>query len=113
MQRPGEPQAAEHVPGESYALSAEQAGASEQRPVEGIDEPTSHVNPDSGIDTRREGPTLGLGGAQEGGMAGPVGYFEGEGNEGLVAPLGGDPARSGDSSPREQGGAASGAPETV
>ena len=47
-------------------------------------------------------------------MAGPVGYFEGEGNEGPFAPLGGDPTKSADDvEPHHQGGVASGAPDTL
>jgi hypothetical protein len=44
-------------------------------------------------------------------MAGPVGYFEGEGNEGPLAPLGGDLTKSTeDGDANSQGGVASGAP---
>jgi hypothetical protein len=55
------------------------------------------VNPDNASD--------------EGGMAGPIGYFEGEGNEGPLAPLGGDVTKSAeDGAANSQGGVASGAP---
>jgi hypothetical protein len=44
-------------------------------------------------------------------MAGPVGYFEGEGNEGPLAPLGGEVTKSAeDGKANSQGGVASGAP---
>jgi hypothetical protein len=83
--------------GEEIAVSEKQAQGGPDRPVEGITEPTSQVNPD--------------GASAEGGMAGPVGYFEGEGNEGPLAPLGGDPTRSAeDGAENSQGGVASGAP---
>ena len=99
--------------GERLAISEAQASDGPDRPVEGIDERTSHVNPDSAVDTRRD-PASGLGGSEQGGMAGPVGYFEGEGNEGPFAPLGGDPTKSADDvEPNHQGGAASGAPDTL
>jgi hypothetical protein len=99
--------------GERLAISEAQARGGPDRPVEGIDERTSHINPDSAVDTRRP-PASGLGGSEQGGMAGPVGYFEGEGNEGPFAPLGGDPTKSADDvEPHHQGGAASGAPDTL
>jgi len=87
----------ERSSGELEAISTRQARGGTGRPVEGIDERTSHVNPD--------------GASAEGGMAGPVGYFEGEGNEGSVAPLGGEVTRSADDGKaNSQGGFASGAP---
>ena len=77
--------------GERVALSPAQAHGGPGRPVEGITDRTSHVNPD--------------------GAAGSIGYFEGEGNEGPLAPLGGDPTRSAaDGAANSQGGVASGAP---
>jgi hypothetical protein len=83
--------------GELAAVSAEQAHGRDDRPVEGIAERTDRVNPD--------------GASEQGGMAGPVGYFEGEGNEGAVAPLGGDVTKSAeDGRANGQGGVASGAP---
>ena len=83
--------------GEEIAISEKQAQGGPDRPVEGITEPTSQVNPD--------------GASTEGGMAGPVGYVEGEGNEGPLAPLGGDVTKSAeDGAANSQGGVASGAP---
>jgi hypothetical protein len=83
--------------GERAAVNSAQAQGGENRPVEGITERTSQVNPDSA--------------SEEGGMAGPIGYFEGEGNEGPVAPLGGDVTKSAeDGTTNSQGGVASGAP---
>jgi hypothetical protein len=79
------------------AVSPEQARGGEGRPVEGITERTNKVNPDGASD--------------HGGMAGPVGYVEGEGNEGPLAPLGGDVTKSAeDGAANSQGGVASGAP---
>ena len=79
------------------AVSPEQALGGSDRPVEGITERTSNVNPDGASD--------------QGGMAGPVGYVEGEGNEGPLAPLGGDVTKSAeDGAANSQGGVASGAP---
>jgi hypothetical protein len=102
------------TPGERLAISEAQARGGPERPVEGIDERTSHVNPDSAVDTELHSESPGLGGSEDGGMAGPVGYFEGEGNEGPFAPLGGDPTKSAeDVEPHHQGGAASGAPDTL
>ena len=81
--------------GEREALSCEQARGGQDRPVEGITERTAGVNPDNG----------------RGGMAGPVGYFEGEGNEGPLAPLGGEVTKTADDGKaNSQGGVASGAP---
>jgi hypothetical protein len=98
--------------GEQFAVSGPVAEAGSDRPVDGIDERTSQVNPDSAVDTLLQGETPGLGGSEQGGMAGATGYFEGEGNEGAVAPLGGDPAKSAaDGRANSQGGVASGAPE--
>ena len=83
--------------GDRAAVSTAQAQGGADRPVEGITESTSQVNPDSA--------------SQEGGMAGPIGYFEGEGNEGPLAPLGGDVTKSAeDGTTNSQGGVASGAP---
>ena len=83
--------------GERAAVSAEQAAGGSDRPVEGITEATSQVNPDHA--------------SAEGGSAGPVGYFEGEGNEGPLAPLGGEVTKSAeDGKANSQGGVASGAP---
>src|SRR5438132_801319 len=78
--------------GELLAIKPEQGENAAERPVDGIDERTSGVNPDSSLDRDRTG-TVGLGASEQGGMAGAVGYFEGEGNEGAVAPLGGDPGK--------------------
>ena len=84
-------------PGVRAAVSPEQAQGGDDRPVEGITERTSKVNPDGASD--------------HGGMAGPVGYVEGEGNEGPLAPLGGDVTKSAeDGAANSQGGVASGAP---
>lgn len=83
--------------GEQVAISPEQARGGADRPVEGITEYTGDVNPD--------------GASEHGGMAGPVGYVEGEGNEGAMAPLGGDVTKSAeDGEANSQGGVASGAP---
>ena len=79
------------------AVSRNQARGGADRPVEGITEHTGKVNPDGASD--------------QGGMAGPVGYVEGEGNEGPLAPLGGDVTKSAeDGAANSQGGVASGAP---
>lgn len=87
----------ERTDGERMAVSPAQAHGRADRPVEGIDERTSSINPD--------------GGSEQGGTAGPVGQFEGDGNEGAFAPLGGDPAKSAaDGEENSQGGVASGAP---
>jgi len=97
--------------GEELALDPAQARAGADRPVDGIDERTSGVNPDSAVDTAPLSDLEALGGSEQGGMAGPVGQFEGEGNEGGVAPLGGDPTKSAaDGEANSQGGVASGAP---
>jgi hypothetical protein len=83
--------------GERLAVSQRQADGGTDKPVEGITESTSRVNPDRA--------------SAEGGSAGPIGYFEGEGNEGAVAPLGGDVTKSAeDGQANSQGGVASGAP---
>jgi len=87
----------ERSSGELAAVSPEQAQGGSDRPVEGITESTSQVNPDRA--------------SAEGGSAGPVGYFEGEGNEGPLAPLGGEVTKSAeDGKTNSQGGVASGAP---
>ena len=84
--------------GELASVSTRQAHGGTERPVEGITERTGHVNPDGASD--------------QGGTAGPVGYFEGEGNEGSLAPLAGDVTKSAeDGQTNSQGGVASGAPE--
>ena len=96
--------------GERMAVDAAQARG-EDPPVEGIDARTSRVNPDSAVDSAPHSELDALGGSEQGGMAGPVGQFEGEGNEGSIAPLGGDPTKStGDGEANSQGGVASGAP---
>ena len=101
----------EQAGGEQLALDPAQSRAGGDRPVDGIDEPTSGVNPDSAVDTAPHPDLDALGGSEQGGMAGPVGLFEGEGNEGAVAPLGGDPSKSTiDGEGNSQGGVASGAP---
>ena len=110
---PGRYTVAEHeqTAGERIALDPAQARGGADQPVEGIDEPTSQVNPDSAVDTAPDAELQALGGSEQGGMAGPVGQFEGEGNEGGVAPLGGDPTKSAaDGEENSQGGVASGAP---
>jgi hypothetical protein len=101
----------ERTDGEQLAVEAEQAQRRAGQQVEGIDTATSNVNPDSGVDTTPH-PTLDAqGGSEQGGMAGPVGQFEGEGNEGGIAPLGGDTTKSAeDGETNSQGGVASGAP---
>jgi hypothetical protein len=82
----------ERSSGERAAVNARQAQGGPDRPVEGITEPTNRVNPDRA-------------------SAGPVGYFEGEGNEGPLAPLGGEVTKSAeDGKANSQGGVASGAP---
>ena len=87
--------------GELAAINPAQARGGSGRPVEGITEETGQVNPDHAP----------AGAADREGMAGPVGYFEGEGNEGPLAPLGGDVTRSAaDGEANSQGGVASGAP---
>jgi hypothetical protein len=79
------------------AVSPQQAAGGADRPVEGITEQTDQVNPDSA--------------SEQGASAGPVGYFEGEGNEGPLAPLGGEATKSAeDGAANSQGGVASGAP---
>lgn len=101
----------ERTGGERMAVSPAQAGGGADRPVDGIDERTSQVNADSAVDTAPHAELDALGGSEQGGMAGPVGLFEGEGNEGAVAPLGGDPSKSAaDGEANSQGGVASGAP---
>ena len=97
--------------GELMAVSPAQARGGPDRPVEGIAEQTGGVNPDSAVDTEPHPELDAGGGSEQGGMAGPVGYFEGEGNEGSVAPLGGAPTKSApDGEANSQGGVASGAP---
>ena len=97
--------------GERMAVSQGQARGGDDRSVEGVDERTSRVNPDSAVDTAPDDELHGLGGSEQGGMAGPVGQFEGEGNEGGIAPLGGDTTKSADDGEaNSQGGVASGAP---
>jgi hypothetical protein len=87
----------ERSSGEREAVSAQQAEGGSMRPVDGITESTSKVNPDRA--------------SAEGGSAGPIGYFEGEGNEGPLAPLGGEVTKSAeDGRANSQGGVASGAP---
>jgi hypothetical protein len=87
----------QHTSGERAAVSAKQAQGGPDRPVEGVTESTSRVNPDRA--------------SAEGGSAGPIGYFEGEGNEGPLAPLGGEVTKSAeDGKANSQGGVASGAP---
>ena len=101
----------EQTSGELMAVSPEQARGGPDRPVDGITEQTSHLNPDSAIDTEPHPDLPAGGGSEQGGMAGPIGYFEGEGNEGSVAPLGGEPTKSAaDGDANSQGGVASGAP---
>jgi hypothetical protein len=99
--------------GEQLAVNEAQRRGGPSRQVDGIDRQTSRINPDSAVDTRQDdGP--GLGGSEQGGSAGPVGIFEGEGNEGAFAPQGGAPEKSAeDSRGSGQGGLASGAPDTT
>ena len=97
--------------GERLALDGDQVGGATGRPVEGIDERTGGVNPDSAVDTAPRADLQAFGGSEQGGMAGPIGQFEGEGNEGGIAPLGGDLTKSAaDGEANSQGGVASGAP---
>ncbi len=104
----------ERAAGERMAVDPAQGRDGANRPVDGIDEPTGAINPDSAVDTAPHPDLQALGGSEQGGVAGPVGQFEGEGNEGAVAPLGGDPTKSADDvEPNHQGGAASGAPDTL
>lgn len=98
--------------GEGEAVSRAQAGGGPDRPVDGITEQTSRVNPDSGVDTEPHPELDATGASEQGGMAGPIGTFEGEGNEGGLAPLGGDTTKSAaEGEANSQGGLASGAPE--
>jgi hypothetical protein len=97
--------------GERAALSREQAMGGPGRPVEGITESTGAVNPDHAPEGSARGEQPARGASESGGMAGPVGYFEGEGNEGPLAPLGGEVTKSeDDGKANSQGGVASGAP---
>jgi hypothetical protein len=97
--------------GEREAVSAKQARGGAKSPVEGITEQTGQVNPDSSVGTAPHPDLDAHGASEQGGMAGPVGQFEGEGNEGGVAPLGGDTSKSAsDGKANSQGGVASGAP---
>jgi hypothetical protein len=97
--------------GELEAISPAQARGGPHRPVEGITERTSQVNSDSADGVEPHPELQAHGGSEQGGMAGPVGYFEGEGNEGPLAPLGGAPTKSADDgATNSQGGVASGAP---
>src|SRR5689334_2734969 len=97
--------------GERVAVSDAQASGGSRAPVDGIDEDTSHVNPDSGAGTQPHPGLDAHGASEQGGMAGPVGYFEGEGNEGPVAPVGGATSKSAaEGETNSQGGVASGAP---
>ena len=101
----------ERTSGERAAVSSAQARGGSRAPVDGIDEDTSRVNPDSGSSTRTRAGLDAQGASEQGGMAGPVGYFEGEGNEGPVAPVGGATTKSAaDGKENSQGGVASGAP---
>ena len=101
----------EQAPGQRMVIDPAAASGGAARSVEGIDAPTSAVNSDSAVDTAPHPELQALGGSEQGGMAGPIGQFEGEGNEGAVAPLGGDPAKSAaDGEANSQGGVASGAP---
>lgn len=101
----------ERTEGERMAVGPAQDQDRADRPVEGIDERTSSVNPDSGVGALPHPELDALGGSEQGGVAGPVGQFEGEGNEGAVAPLGGDLNKSAaDGKTNDQGGVASGAP---
>lgn len=98
--------------GERLSMNRAQAGRGTGQPVDGITERTDRVNPDSAPEntTARSGGSA-RGGSEQGGMAGPVGQFEGEGNEGPMAPLGGDVTKSADDGKtNSQGGVASGAP---
>lgn len=98
--------------GERMALDPDQSGGASGRSVEGIDERTGGLNPDSAVDTTPDPDLQAFGGSEQGGMAGPIGQFEGEGNEGGIAPLGGDTTKSAeDGEANSQGGVASGAPE--
>ena len=81
----------EQAPGQRMAIDPAAASGGAAKSVEGIDAPTSAVNSDSAVDTAPHPDLQALGGSEQGGMAGPIGQFEGEGNEGAVAPLGGDP----------------------
>jgi hypothetical protein len=100
--------------GEALAVNEAQRQGGPDRQVDGIDRRTSRVNPDSAVDTHLEEDAPGLGGSEQGGSAGPVGIFEGEGNEGAFAPQGGAPDKSADDSQGSgQGGLASGAPDNT
>ena len=97
--------------GELAAVSRDQARGGQKTLVDGITEDTSRVNPDSGSGTAPHPNIDAHGASEQGGMAGPVGYFEGEGNEGPLAPLGGEVTKSAeDGKANSQGGVASGAP---
>jgi len=97
--------------GERMAVDPAQARGGPGAPVEGITEQTGRVNPDSGVDTEAHPDLDAQGGSEQGGMAGPIGQFEGEGNEGGIAPMGGETTKSAsDGEANSQGGVASGAP---
>ena len=97
--------------GERVAVDPAQVPGGTRPVVDGITEDTSSVNPDSGVRTVPHPEPDAHGGSEQGGMAGPVGYFEGEGNEGAVAPLGGTTTKTAqDGKENSQGGVASGAP---
>jgi hypothetical protein len=100
--------------GEALTVNEAQRQGGPGRQVDGIDRRTSRVNPDSAVDTRQDDDAPGLGGSEQGGSAGPVGTFEGEGNEGAFAPQGGALDKSADDSQGSgQGGLASGAPDNT
>ncbi len=102
------------APAERLPVNEAQTADGPDQPVDGVGERTSHVNPNSSADTRRGRGELGLGGSEQGGMAGAVGYFEGEGNEGPFAPLGGDQSTSAaDVAPNHQDGTVSDATDTA
>lgn len=98
--------------GEQMAVDPAQVRGGPGAPVvEGITEQTGAVNPDSAVDTEAHPDLDARGGSEQGGMAGPIGQFEGEGNEGGIAPLGGETTKSAaDGEANSQGGVASGAP---
>jgi len=97
--------------GELASVDQSQVRGGSQTTIDGVVEDTSRVNPDSGVGTAPHPGLDAHGASEQGGMAGPVGYFEGEGNEGAVAPLGGATTKSAaDGETNSQGGVASGAP---
>src|SRR4051812_28035508 len=74
--------AQQQTQGEHASVRTEQAHDTEKPSVEGIRTRTGKINPDSADGTEPHPGLDAHGGSEQGGMAGPIGYFEGEGNEG-------------------------------